>query len=158
MSRQSRSLSLESDFEMIIPAETIEAYRNTRFVIHDGKNIIALRIDELSIPLFDLYRRFNAQSSVFITAWNPFGEFLSDEVNELANKGLRKYLESEGIEYLEGAGVGVDAEWPPEKSLLAFGVSQDRASELCRHFKQNAVVFVGPDCVPVLLLHPDTEL
>lgn len=145
------------DLEMIIPAETIEAYRNTRYDVFDGDNTISLRIGESCKPLSDLYRRFDIQSSVFITAWNPFGNFLADEVNKQANNRLMTLLTDNGIEYLEGAGVGNDTKWPPEMSLLAFGVSEDQASELCRHFKQNAVVFIGPNYVPILLLHPDTD-
>jgi len=45
------------DLEMIIPAETIEAYRNTRYDVFDGDNTISLRIGESCKPLSDLYRR-----------------------------------------------------------------------------------------------------
>lgn len=143
---------------MIIPAETIEAYRNTRYDVIDGDNAISLRIGELNIPLSDLYRRFNVQSSVFITAWNPFGKFLTDDENELANHGLREQLVGEGYQILEGVGIGTDTEWPPEVSMLALGLSRDRASDFCRLFKQNAVVFTGPECIPVIIFHPDMNL
>lgn len=141
-----------------IPLETIEAYRCTRYDVFDSSNIISLRIGELSTPLADVYHRNNVQTSVFITAWNPLGVFLSDQVNEQANHGLRVLLAKEGIKYLEGAGVGTDTAWPPEKSLLALGVSNDQALALCSHFKQNAVVFIGADCIPALMLHPDAVL
>jgi len=143
---------------MIIPAETIEAYRNTRYDVIDGDNTISLRIGELNIPLSDIYRRFNIQSSVFITAWNPFGKFLTDHENELANHGLREQLIVEGYQTLEGAGIGADTDWPPEQSLLVLGVSEEQASELCRLYSQNAVVFIGPECIPVIIFHPDMNL
>lgn len=142
---------------MIIPAETIEAYRSTRYDVIDGDNTISLRIGELNIPLSNLCRRFNVQSSVFVTAWNPFGKFLTDEENEQANNELRKQLIDQGLNFLEGAGIGTDTDWPPELSLLVLGVSENQATELCRLYSQNAVVFIGPDCVPTLKLHPDVE-
>lgn len=158
MSRQARSQPLASGLNMIIPAETIEAYRSTRYDVLDGDNTISLRIGEMNIQLPDLYRRYNVQSSVFITAWNPFGKFLTDEENKQANLGLRKQLVAEGLQFLEGAGIGTDTEWPPEPSLLALGVSQDHASELCRLYRQNAVVYIGPDFIPVITFHPDIDL
>lgn len=158
MSRQERSLPLASGLNMIIPAETIEAYRNTRYDVIDGDNTISLRIGGLNIPLSDLYRRFNVQSSVFITAWNPFGKFRTDEENEQANHGLRKQLIDQGFSFLEGAGIGTDTDWPPELSLLVLGVPEDQATELCRLYSQNAVVFIGPDCIPTLKFHPDLEV
>lgn len=143
---------------MIIPAETIEAYRSTRYDVLDGDNTISLRIGEMNIQLPDLYRRYNVQSSVFITAWNQFGKFLTHEQNELANNGLRKQLIGEGLQFLEGAGIGTDTEWPPEKSLLVLGVSEAKASELCRLYKQNAVVYIGSNLIPIIIFHPDTNL
>jgi hypothetical protein len=34
-------------------------------------------------------------------------------------------------------------------------VSRQAATEMCARYAQNAVVFIGPNCVPELLFHPD---
>lgn len=142
---------------IIIPVETIEAYRNTRYDVHDGKTTISLRIGEINNGIADFHRRRNVQSSVFITAWNPLGEYVSADENEKANDELRKFLVDEAVDFLEGEGVGTDTTWPPEKSVLVLGVSKERAASLCKHFKQNAVVFIGQDCIPELMFHPDAD-
>ena len=56
------------------------------------------------------------------------------------------------ILFLEGEGRGADGEWPPERSVLAFGVSRNTAASLGRRFRQNAVVFVSYGKVPELLM------
>jgi len=141
-----------------IPAATIEAYRTTRYDVHDGDSNISFRIGEINYAIADLYQRRNVQSSAFITAWNPFGEFLSADENEKANNVLRKFLVNEGVAFIEGEGVGTDTTWPPEKSLLVLGISEIQATILCRQFQQNAVVFIGPDFNPVLMFHPDAGI
>lgn len=140
-----------------IPAETIEAYRNTRYDIHAGNTTVSLRIGKPDITMAELHRQYDVHCSVFITAWNPLGKSVSDDINERANINLKQQLEAEGIAFLEGEGIGTDTHWPPEKSLLAFGISKERTTELCKRYDQNAVVFIGPDCIPVLIFHPEAS-
>jgi len=141
-----------------LPAETIEAYRTTRYDVHDGDSTISLRIGEINNAIVDLYRRQKVQSSAFITTWNPFGEYISADENGKATDELRKLLVDEGVDFLEGEGVGTDTTWPPEMSLLVLGISEERAIILCKHFNQNAVVFIGHDYIPVLRFHPDAAI
>ena len=54
------------------------------------------------------------------------------------------------ILFLEGEWRG---NWPPERSVLAFGVSRKAEASLGRRFRQNAVVFVRYGKVPELLIH-----
>ncbi len=142
---------------LTIPAETIEAYRNTRYDIHAGNTTVSLRIGKPDIAMAALHRQYGVYCSVFITAWNPLGKSVSDDINERANIGLIQQLDAEGIAFLEGAGIGTDTHWPPEQSLLALGISKERATELCKRYDQNAAVFIGPDCIPVLILHPEAS-
>ena len=51
----------------------------------------------------------------------------------------------------EGAGVGDDAEWPPEASLLILGMPRAEATALGHAFAQRAVVWGGVG-EPALLL------
>ena len=53
---------------------------------------------------------------------------------------------------MDGAGADPTGAWPAEKSFLALGVGEEAARNLGNCFHQDAVVWVGPDAVPRLLL------
>ena len=61
-------------------------------------------------------------------------------------------LVAEGRVCLAGQGRHPDGGWPPEPSLLVLGLDRVAASELGRRWDQNAVVWVGEDATPELVL------
>ena len=141
-----------------IPAATVAAYQATtyRADLPDGR-AIALRIGVASPGLAALHSDYGVTRSVFVTAWNPFGEALPDADNHVAMVRLTAWLDSREIVWLPGAGVGDDGEWPPEPSLLALGLGEAEADALCMDFRQNAVVLCGEDATPRLWLHPNAR-
>ncbi len=142
-----------------IPKATIAAYRATTYRIElDASRVIDLRIDIANPDLVALHGTRRVRSSVFVTAWNPFGVKRSDAENEAAMTRLEEWLDERGIAWLRGSGIGDDGAWPTEPSLLALGVSRDQADTLCVSFRQNAVVVCGSDGVPQLHLHPEVQL
>jgi hypothetical protein len=90
--------------------------------------------------------------AVFITAFNPCGRHQTDRANEAAHARLLAALLKLTRLVTEGAGIDPTGAWPPEKSFLALGIDEDTAAQLGRTFNQDAVVWVGSDAVPKLLL------
>lgn len=139
-----------------IPAATVAAYQATTYRVDlPGGRSISLRIGEASPDLASLLADRGASSCLFVTAWNPFGEACSDAANETAMARLTDWLGARGVEWLPGAGVGNDGQWPPEPSLLALGLGEADADALCVTFQQNAVVTCDKDAIPRLRLHPN---
>ncbi|QIQ85714.1 DUF3293 domain-containing protein [Erythrobacter sp.] len=134
-----------------LPASLIAAYRATDYWVSLADNRFPLRIGEWSQALADLLRATSARKAVFITAENPFSEATSASANEAAMAGLRRDLEKAGATIFEGYGQGQDTEWPPEASFLALGIGKREGGALGRKYRQNAIVWIGPDAIPELV-------
>jgi hypothetical protein len=135
-----------------IAAEKIEAYRKTDYRFGGGKAAVTLRIDQRSDGLARLYAVSGLSCAVFVTAFNPFGRAQSAEANAVAHLRLGNDLRGISSVMIEGAGTDPAGAWPEEKSYLALGVHLDIARSLGRCHQQDAVVWVGPDAVPKLIL------
>jgi hypothetical protein len=114
--------------------------------------VVVIRIGVKSAMVDRLLSRFKVRSAVFITAWNPFSTQRKKLANQRAQRQLNFELRRRKIFFLDGEGRGDDEDWPPERSVLAFGVSRNAAASLGRRFRQNAVVFVRYGKVPELLM------
>ncbi len=117
------------------------AYLATDYVVRYGPHDVVIRIDHKSQAVDRLLSRFNARTGVFITAWNPLSKARGLAANTAAHRRLVGVLRSAAKPFLEGDGRGTDGDWPPEQSLLAFGLDRRAAASLGRRFRQNAVVF-----------------
>ncbi len=135
-----------------IPAEKIAAYRGTGYRLGQGLGAITLRIDTRSEALLRLYASSGHNCGVFITAQNPLGEAQSAEANDASHARLAAELKALQIEAIEGAGADPGGAWPAEKSLFALGVDLDAARRLGVRYRQNAIVWVGEDVIPKLIL------
>ena len=89
---------------------------------------------------------------VFITTHNPLGVRQSQEANDDAHARLAAELKERGMDAIEGEGVGTDGAWPAEKSFFVFGVNLETVRMLGVCYRQNAIVWVGEDAVPKLIL------
>jgi len=136
-----------------IPAETIEAYRTTDYRFGQGVDRITLRIDTRSDALSRLYLSSHSACGVFITAFNPYSQARNLEANEAAHARLGDELEGLARgRVIEGAGTDSTGEWPEEKSYFALGVDLETARRIGNEYRQNAIVWVGADAVPQLIL------
>jgi len=135
-----------------IPDDLLRAYRETDYRAGEGADAITLRIDQHSDALSRLYDDSSHRCALYITAYNPCSETLSLEDNLAANAQLRAELFGLTHYVIEGAGAHLSGTWPEEKSFLALGVSLETATMLGRKFGQNAVVWVGEDLIPRLIL------
>lgn len=135
-----------------IPPALIEAYRATLFMCGDGPDAFVLRIGAYSAPLADLYDSADVSSAAFVTAFNPRSETQSADVNATAHALLGADLAAAGYRLVEGAGEDPDGRWPAERSYLVLGMALAAAQEVGRRYGQNAIVWIGADAVPTLVL------
>lgn len=127
------------------------AYRATRYRVTQDPHDFTLRVGEPSEDLLDLYSNFGVLSAAFLTAHNPFSEPVSKEANEAAQMALLGLLTASGAPFLHGRGEGEDGDWPPEPSVLVLGLTREDAEAIGRRFDQNAILWCGPDAVPILV-------
>lgn len=116
------------------------AYRSTLYVVFDLNNA-ALRIDEPAPSEIDeCLKELDANSCVFLTAWNPSSLQLPLSENDRRNAELATALHELGHPFLPGEGRGLSGDWPPERSFLVVGISRRSADVLADRFGQNAYV------------------
>ena len=135
-----------------VPAEKIEDYRKTDYRFGEGLGVVTLRIDHRSDELARLYASSGAACGVFVTAYNPFGQVQDIEANEDAHARLGADLRALSIPVIEGAGAHPSGAWPEERSFFALGVDLEAARNLGIRYRQDAIVWVGADAVPRLIM------
>ena len=124
-----------------------EAYEGTKFMVFNPALVI--EVNKKCHELNGLLKKHNAKEWAYITAWNPFSKVLPDIENSQRHQQLVELVK----EYpcFEGEGVGADAVWKPEKSLLMLGITKEEAIEIGTKLEQNAIVY-GRINEPVELL------
>lgn len=137
--------------ESIIDAATLQAYRDTHYRVHASEPF-TLRIGETCPALAAAHQSCRTDSSAFITAFNPFSQVLSDELNAQRHAQLRRELDLRSLKYIEGVGQHPSNQWPGEVSYLVFGLGLEAAKNLGSKFEQNAIVWSGADATPQLIL------
>ena len=88
----------------------------------------------------------------FLTAYNPQRTIQSNAANAQGHAELASKLQKLGVQTIEGSGSEEGTEWPAEKSYFALGLALELAKAIGTHFDQDAIVWVGPDAVPQLIL------
>ena len=134
-----------------IPHELILAYEATDFRVLEPQEF-TLRIGQRSAELQSLYVDMGVTCAGYLTAWIPFSKEASELENENAQQQLLRQLSLEGFPALNALGIDPSGDWPGEESVFVPGLSLDRAKLLGSKFGQNAIVWVGPDAVPQLVL------
>jgi hypothetical protein len=135
-----------------VPAELIEAYKRTQYLVHTKDGILALRVGQPSKELANLIHAARAVGGAFITAENPFSEALAADENKARQAHLREDLVGLGAVVIDGAGQGDDPSWPAEASYAAIGISREQACDLGRKYQQNAIVWFGAGGTPNLIV------
>lgn len=116
-------------------------YRATAYAVELPSGRAVLRIDRPSPEIDALLARHGADTCAFITAWNPIDERPHDAAeNERRENRLAREIERMGLPFLPGEGIGDDARWPAERSVLVIGIAEDAAVRLARRFGQRAIV------------------
>lgn len=140
------------DFRSSVSAGKRAAYRATNYRLGAGANRIVLKIGIHCPALADLFASKQVDCGAFITAFNPEGRRQSDEANDRDHLQLLGMVTEIGLNLIEGEGEGEAGDWPAERSVFVPGLDKFRACELGRRFRQDAIVWVGPDRVPELVM------
>ncbi len=135
-----------------IPPEKIRAYEATDYRLGHSDADIILNIGKPSARLIELFKENNVSCGAFVTAYNPQGTQQSDSANALAHAKLAKDLTDLGVQMIEGSGREEGTEWEPELSFFALGLPLEAARKLGIDAVQDAIVWVGSDAVPQLIL------
>ena len=132
--------------------DKLRAYEATEYRLGHTDQDIVLTINKRSERLATLFAANGVSCGAFITAFNPRGAIQSDAANARGHAELASKLQELGVNALEGFGSEEGSEWPAEKSYFALGLALEPAKAIGTHFDQDAIVWVGQDAVPKLIL------
>jgi hypothetical protein len=135
-----------------IHPDKVLAYLATEYRLGHTEHDIILNIGVRSERLAALFTASGVACSAFLTAYNPRGAIQSDEANDRGHAELAAMLRDQALRFIEGCGSEAGTEWPAEKSYFALDLQLDAAKQIGRHFYQDAIVWVGVDAVPQLIL------
>lgn len=146
-----RTSTLLSSKATAIAESLIQAYVETDYVVHT-QPAITLRVNEQSPQMMKLHKQHRVACSAFITAFNPYSQSCTPEVNLSLQQELISELKVRSLKFIEGVGQHPSNTWSGEPSLLVLGLSLEAAKILGSRFEQNALVWIGTDGVPELVL------
>ena len=129
----------------------ISAYQVTNFQVRTEPEF-TLNVDLESEELKMLFKQNRVDSAAFITAWNPYGELLSNEDNQARNNLLLNELNLRSLKLINGFGQDPLGQWAGEDSFLVLGISLEASKKLGAQFEQNAIVWCDKDAIPKLIL------
>lgn len=135
-----------------ITADKIAAYRAALYRVQSSGGTITLRIGVRAPQLHSIFNAAGAKCGVVITAFNPLGRQLNHAANLYAERRLRQQLRRLALRVLEAEGADPIGAWPSEPSFFAVGIGRDASRLVGTRFLQDAVVWVGVDAVPELVL------
>jgi hypothetical protein len=135
----------------IIHPDLIQAYLETNFHVRSEKPFV-IRIGELSAEINSLHQTKRVNSSCFITSCNPESKQFSQVENRTRLNALKSDKSLQDFELVEGLGQHPINSWEGEESFLVLGISLAKATEVGRKYDQNAIVWIGSDAIPQLIL------
>ena len=135
-----------------IHPDKVRAYLATDYRLGHTDQDIVLTIGKRSERLATLFAGSGVTCGAFLTGYNPRGAVQSDEANDKAHAQLAAKLQGLGLQAIEGSGSEDGTDWPAERSFFALGLALEPAQAIGTHFDQDAIVWVGPDAVPQLIL------
>ena len=135
-----------------IHPDKVRAYLATDYRLGHTAQDIVLTIGKRSDRLAAMFAAKGVNCGAFLTAYNPRGIIQSDEENNQAHTQLAGQLEELGLQAIEGSGSEEGTDWPSEKSHFALGLALEPAKAIGTHFDQDAIVWVGADAAPQLIL------
>jgi len=129
--------------------ELLQAYVDALYRVEGTSDF---KVGEYSEELARLHAAHEARHSHFITAFNPASKRLSAEENAARHAELGQKLDAMKAVHLAAAGLDPEGQWPPEPGYLVFDMADDDVLALGREYEQNAVVAIGADAVPRLVV------
>ena len=139
-----------------IQPDKVRAYLATDYRLGHAAQDIVLTIGQRSERLAALFAAKGVNCGAFLTAYNPRGTLQPEAANHLAHAQLATQLEQLGHEVIAGSGSAAGgekgADWAAEESYFALGLALEPAKAMGTHFDQDAIVWVGADAEPQLIL------
>ena len=135
-----------------IHPDKVRAYLATDYRLGHAAQDIVLTIGQRSERLAALFATKGVNCGAFLTAYNPRGTLQPEAANHLAHAQLATQLEQLGHEVIAGAGSEKGTDWAAEESYFALGMDLEPAKAMGTHFDQDAIVWVGADAEPQLIL------
>ena len=149
-----------------LPPELVQAYLETRYRVDgvrdarhqrlrvDGalSGSLILQIGQHSEGLLAWFREAHVDCAAYVTACNPWSRELSAQENEERMQELKAELSHRSLRFLSGQGVHPSNGWSAESSVLVLGLSREAARRLGERWQQNAIVWIGADAIPELML------
>ena len=139
-----------------IHPDKVRAYLATDYRLGHTAQDIVLTIGKRSDRLAAMFAAKGVNCGAFLTAYNPRGTLQPEAANHLAHAQLATQLAQLGHEVVAGSGsaAGGDRgpEWAAEESYFALGMALETAKAMGTHFDQDAIVWVGADAEPQLVL------
>ncbi|MEE4639196.1 MAG: DUF3293 domain-containing protein [Wenzhouxiangella sp.] len=132
-----------------IAPEVIAAYRAARYRVETAFD---LAIDVPSSALAGWQADRGVACSALITACNPASHAQSERRNQAANRQLQSELSRRKLVFSQTLALDPEDRWPDEPGFLIAGLAREAAAALGRRFGQNAIVWVGADAIPRLIL------
>src|SRR5690606_24133879 len=129
--------------------DLLQAYADALYRVQGAGEF---KIGQYSQQLAQLHGQHRATHSHFITAFNPKSKRLPAAENAARHAELGSKLAALGAQTVAAAGLDPDGQWPPEPGYLVFDLADDQIITLGLAYEQNAVVRIGADAVPRLLL------
>ena len=138
--------------QSVIAKDLIASYLHANYQIGADPDSIFLRIDQYSKPLAKLLIASGQSCAAIISAYNPCSRRLSNEKNCAAHESLRNLLHRHSYPIIECLNTDPADIWPAEKSFFVPGLDLNSAQTLGQQFDQNAIVWIGSDAIPRLIL------
>lgn len=117
-----------------------------------GTDVILLQIDQYSESLAKLLTASQQPCAAMISAYNPCSQLQNDAENSAAHESLKHCLSHHSYPMIESLNIDPTGIWPAEKSFFVPGLDLDIARSLGQQFNQNAIVWIGSDAIPRLIL------
>lgn len=121
--------------------ELLGSYLSTTYVVHLPEHPVAIRVGERQPALDALLVAHGAGAWAFVTAHNPASLRVGDDENARRQCALEAELRACNLAFVRGEGIGDDADWLPEASVLVIDISLEDAVALARRHGQSAIVF-----------------
>lgn len=135
----------------VIHPDLIQAYLESNFHVRTTKPF-AIRIGAFSADLEAVHQMSQVSTSCFITPCNPESVQLSQTENNLRLSKFRTEELLHGLELIYGFGQHPSNSWEAEESYLVLGITLAVAKEIGKKYEQNAIVWIGSDAIPELIL------
>lgn len=135
-----------------IPSDLITHYFSAKYQLIVESNLTTLAINQHSKLLSQLLKTTNHRCAVFITAYNPFSQPKTPEENLISHARLQLALKQYSNLIIDSVSSDPHEQWAAEYGFLALGVDLKTAKALGKQFKQNAIVWIGAEAIPRLIL------